>query len=412
MEDKIQSLGKFTNRSWLVHTGKGLFILLIVFIMLVSTNVSLQAGTTISRVTTNAYEEASPHMKGDYLVWQGQVDGDWEIFLHNVATGECLGRITANGYDDISPQTDGNYVVWLGFSLPSGETFLPGGEIFLYDITKGQITRVTNDSNVESYPQIANGRVVWASHAVGNSVEPGEIFLYDIATGLTEQLTNDARDDSSPRIDDQSVVWVQEDITGTTSLFIYDIAQATIQPAPDGFVWTDSPQSDGDLTVLTRYDGSDREVFVHSANLGTYYQITDNDLEDRSPVISGSNIAWVQGEGLSSEIFVASQGPVIERLRPRNCNPGEVLRIIGSGFGNTQGDSVLHIGPKIYDSSHPRIRFWSDERIRIRIPFKKKSCAWYTHGDSTHRRRKVWVTVGGVDSNKERIRVLKPGTCP
>jgi beta propeller repeat protein len=294
-----------------------LFILLIVFIMLVSTNVSLQAGTTISRVTTNAYEEASPHMKGDYLVWQGQVDGDWEIFLHNVATGECLGRITANGYDDISPQTDGNYVVWLGFSLPSGETFLPGGEIFLYDISLGQITRVTNDSNVESYPQIANGRVVWASHAVGNSVEPGEIFLYDIATGLTQQLTNDALDDSSPRIDDQSVVWVQEDITGTTSLFIYDIDTETTQAAPDGFVWTDGPQSDGDFTVLTRYDGSDREIFVHRASLGTYDQITDNDLEDTSPVIidigdpvtSANIIAWIGGEGQAAEIYTTGTGP-------------------------------------------------------------------------------------------------------
>jgi hypothetical protein len=399
---------------------RGLFVSLLALIVTLGLNAFVQAGTIITRVTTNAYEETSPHIKGNYLAWQGHDGNDSEIFRYNVVTKEAPVPITNNKFDDISPQTDGNYVVWLGFSQPNGpdgEVLLPGGEIFLYDISNGQTTRITNDSNVDSAPQIANGRVVWASHLVDDplvcpgSVCPGEIFLYDIASGVTQQLTDNTLDDSSPRINDQSVVWVQADVGGTTSLIIHYIDGVT-EPVPDGFVWTDSPQSDGDFTVLPRYDGSDREIFVHSANLGIYEQITDNGLEDRSPVISGSNIAWVQGEGESSEIFVASQGPVIERLRPRNCNPGEILRIIGSGFGNTQGDSVVHIGPKTYDSSSPRIRLWSDTRIRIRILYKKKPCDWYTHGDSTYRRRKVWVTVGGVDSNKKRFRVLKPGTCP
>jgi beta propeller repeat protein len=360
------------------------------------------------QITNNSCEDTSPYIKGNYLVWQGFVAGDWEVFLYNIATGETI-QITNNDYGDVSPQTDGDYVVWLGFSNS-------GGEIFLYDISNQAPTQITTDTNVDSPPKIANGLVVWAAQEVTTSVEPGDIFLYRTGIQQTEQLTFNEQDgnldDSSPGINDVHVVWTQKNGSNST-LFLYDLPSGPSYEAPEGFVWQDSPQTDTDtnLTVYSRVVSNDREIFVRNTGLKAYEQITDNDFEDQSPRISGHNLAWVGGEDQASEIFLASFGPNVEKLRPRKCNPGEILRIIGSGFGNTQGDSVLHIGPKTYDSSHPRIRFWSDTRIRIRIPFKKKPCDWYTHGDLTYRKRKVGVTVGGMDSNKERIRVLKPGTC-
>ena len=206
------------------------------------------------QLTKNSYEDSSPQIKGDYLVWQGNVHGDWEILLYNIATQDFC-RVTDNDYGDISPQTDGNYVVWLGFSHS-------GGEIFLYDISSGETTQITNDNNVDSSPQIANGRVVWASCEVTDSVEPGEIFLYDVVAKVTTSLSasvdpDGTLDDSSPRINDESVMWVQTDEAGSSTLFIHYLGNGTA-PAPEGFVWTDSLQTDGDLTVLTRHDGIDR----------------------------------------------------------------------------------------------------------------------------------------------------------
>ena len=55
-----------------------------------------QAGTDITQITSNSYEDSFPQIKGDYLVWQGQVDGDWEIFVYDIATGEGPVRITDN----------------------------------------------------------------------------------------------------------------------------------------------------------------------------------------------------------------------------------------------------------------------------------------------------------------------------
>lgn len=105
-------------------------------------------------------------------------------------------------------------------------------------------------------------------------------------------------------------------------------------------------------------------------------------------------------------------GPTIEKFRgPKD--PGTILRIFGTNFGDTQGDGVLHINKLTLDSTSKRIKTWTDNKIRVKLPFVNKDCDWYVHGNSTCRRRKVWVTVDGLDSNKKILRVKKPATtCP
>ena len=109
----------------------------------------------------------------------------------------------------------------------------------------------------------------------------------------------------------------------------------------------------------------------------------------------------------SAYVFMYVGTPHIEKLKPRKCEPGEKIKIIGSGFGETQGESVVHIGKRTYDSDSRRIKTWSDTRIRIKVP--KYRCTWFDGQD--YRKEKVWVTVDGVDSNKKRLKVMRPATC-
>jgi len=380
-----------------------LFKLLIALCAVLTTVPGMSGLAHATQITENSYEDIFPSIRGNNLVWQGRVDGDWEIFAYDIAAAGTPIQITHNTYDDISPQTDGSYVVWLGYSQS-------GGEIFLYDLSKGGApVQITNDGKADSPPQIANGRVVWTSHQVSDSVEPGEIVLYDIAAGQPTQLTNNTLDDSAPRINDQTVMWVEANGTGKT-VYIYDLTKpvgpTNPAPAPEGFVWTDSPQTDGNLTVLARRDGSDREIFVHNTTLNTYEQLTDNDGEDSYPRISGNNVAWVSGKGQASEIFLlalAQGGPIIDRVRPRACEPGETIRIIGHNFGESQGGGIVHISNRTFDAGSGRIKLWTDTRIKIRISKYKDD--WFKGQDS--RPRKIWVTVNGKDSNKKKIHVNK-----
>jgi PKD repeat protein len=101
-----------------------------------------------------------------------------------------------------------------------------------------------------------------------------------------------------------------------------------------------------------------------------------------------------------------SGAPIIDKIGGTK-EPGKKIRIIGSYFGHTQGDSVVHLGSRTYDSSKLRIKLWSDTMIKIKLP--NYACSWFKRDV---RRLKVWVTVGGVDSNVKNIRVQKPATCP
>ena len=115
-------------------------------------------------------------------------------------------------------------------------------------------------------------------------------------------------------------------------------------------------------------------------------------------------------ESVKTETYTISttaNGPFIDKILGIK-KPGLIVGIIGTNFSSTQGNSIVHIGPKTFNSSSPRIKLWSDTKVRIRLP--NYQCGWFKGQD--YRYIKVWVTVDGVDSNKKRIKILKPDTCP
>jgi len=123
-------------------------------------------------------------------------------------------------------------------------------------------------------------------------------------------------------------------------------------------------------------------------------------------VVAHTSDGDVQGPYLW--FYVPENCVVINRVNPWRCEPRTIIRIIGENFGDTQGDSLVHIGRKTFDSSSPRIKLWTDTKIKVRVP--KYKCKWFKGEDS--RKVKVWVTVDGIDSNTKRLKVLKPAICP
>ncbi len=262
------------------------------------------ADFTPIQVTSNSYDDTLPEVEGNCVVWQGHgnfseatsTGADWEIFCYNTETKEAR-QITDNDYHDTSPQTDGTYVVWQG--VKDGEW-----DIFLWD---GEESLSISDRNAEdTCPQISSGLIVWDSEPFGEDfIGPGEIVLYDILTKTKTILSQEQEvdpdntlDDGSPQINGTEVMWIQTDDEDNTRIFVYDHTTGVITQ-PSDYPWRDNPQADGSLTVLSRYVGDDREIFVYRNSLSTYEQITYNDLQDRYPRISGGNIVWMA----AGEIF-------------------------------------------------------------------------------------------------------------
>ncbi|MBW1743811.1 MAG: hypothetical protein JRJ47_10360 [Deltaproteobacteria bacterium] len=172
---------------------------------------------------------------------------------------------------------------------------------------------MTNDTNVDISPQIANGRVAWVSHEVTDSVLPGNVMLYE--GGEFTKLTNSATGVSTPRMSDDAVAWLEPDPGNPRNnpLYRYDFQTKSTALSPN-HVW-DDPQSDGPLQVLIKFDSHDREVHIVNTVKRTDEQITNNGVEDGYASISGNVVVWIEGEGEASEIFIAIY-TLFDPLRP------------------------------------------------------------------------------------------------
>ncbi len=84
--------------------------------------------------------------------------------------------------------------------------------------------------------------------------------------------------------------------------------------------------------------------------------------------------------------------PFINCIRPCNGPANTVFNILGSNFGISQGSAVLHFGAKVFYEGNPRIKFWSNTKIRFKAPTMTVKGKNY----------KVYITgQNGVDSNKK-----------
>jgi hypothetical protein len=206
-----------------------------------------------------------------------------------------------------------------------------------------------------------------------------------------------------------NVVW-QKTHGGSSS----DSASSIKQTSEGGYIVAGDISSFGAVLVL-KLDTNGEISDCPTIGISTSDSIVNN----TSAVVTNTNVA-VRDYDLSpqttaslsnvisaDEADVCSNGPLFVRTK-RASEPGGIIGILGYGFGDTQGDSIVHIGWRTFDSSSRKIKLWSDTWIRIRLP--NYSCKWFRGKD--YKREYIWVTVGGIDSNHRFLRVVKPSTCP
>ena len=188
------------------------------------------------------------------------------------------------------------------------------GEIFLYDTTTATLTQVTSSTGFEGTPfdrtvaiSAGGARIVFVSTAdltpgsPGNADANGEIFLYDITTGTLTQVTNTSTvSDNSllPSINAAGTMIAfgsRADLTpgspgnadNNVEVFVYDVTAGTLTQltATSGVSAVPAPKISGSGTRVTfefdldltpgapgNADGN-REIFLASAGTGGTYQM-------------------------------------------------------------------------------------------------------------------------------------------
>jgi hypothetical protein len=259
--------------------------------------------SSLSSITGNSH----PALQGNCLAWQarGGLTGatstpeDWEIFAYDLIRKVVI-QITDDSLDDILPATDGTNIVWQKNGMIVDEQ-LVGSHIFLYQlngtIPPGGMQISPVDDADHFSPAVAKGNVIWSRQEIEQDVLPREILLYNAVSRTGPTVISDTGFNSSqPRISGSKIVFQQAKVNQESdkTLFIYDTADAQplATPAPADFVWYANPQVDGEQTVLSRYSGSNREIFLHTPAKGCT-QLTDNTMDDTNPVISKNHVGWI-----------------------------------------------------------------------------------------------------------------------
>ena len=109
-----------------------------------------QYGTEKKFNTKNNYPSASPVIEADNVVWMSQIDGVWQIFLHNIVSEQTT-QLTFAG-NNVNPKLNEGKVVW---ECNRDEAW----QICLYDgVGVAQIT----EGDMSIGPDMDNGYVVYS----------------------------------------------------------------------------------------------------------------------------------------------------------------------------------------------------------------------------------------------------------
>ena len=93
---------------------------------------------------------------------------------------------------------------------------------------------------------------------------------------------------------------------------------------------------------------------------------------------------------------------LIDYVLPNPCKTKHIVSIIGSNFGDSQGNNEIHLGTRVFGPGSPRIIMWSDTRIDFKIP------AYTSWPSGTTRTKKLWLTINGIETNKVKLTIKKP----
>jgi beta propeller repeat protein len=203
--------------------------------------VYITKGGVTSELTHDPWDSAFPatDLSGHSVVWQGNVNGRWQIFFANVSgtgTPEEI-QVTHAAESNFNPRVEGNTVVWQGWVdgnweiyratrldasayLPADQS-LPEEYVRLGVDRTWDLERITHNDTHDMFPAIAGGLITWQSFQDGT----WSVFAYSTQMKTTTRLSQNGAKSENPRF---SVTWDERGADGQTRLMGYDIATGKI----------------------------------------------------------------------------------------------------------------------------------------------------------------------------------------
>jgi beta propeller repeat protein len=184
-------------------------------------DIAMPKGKWTVQITKDGANHINPYVNGNYIVWQqDNGDGIWNIYTYDLSTGDIT-RVCQSSENQTNPALYGDNVVWQQYNT-TGKNW----DIYMYDLSKDPAdaeTQITNNTSNQINPAIYGDKIVWQDNRNGN----WDIYLYDLTLGIERQLTIDKKNQIDPAIYDNKVVWT-DDRNGNEDIYMTD--DLTLEP--------------------------------------------------------------------------------------------------------------------------------------------------------------------------------------
>jgi beta propeller repeat protein len=257
-------------------------------------------------ISKNPYDQKFPAIYGDYVVWQDNRNGNWDIYGYNLARKEEF-QITTDSEDQKNPALYENFVVWEDYRDDKNA-------IYGYNLSQQEEFPIAVGSGWKCFPAIFKNTVVWTDPRNGNF----DIYGYDLSTSKEVQITTDPQLQQKPALYENIVVW--EDYRHDEfAIYGYDLATDE-EFRISGGMWFSSPFVDdlydvaiyGDIVVWM--DDSWKSVTGYNLSTSKKFRIAAASLNDctshsfmwdegRRPAIYGDIVIWIDCRNGNEDIY-------------------------------------------------------------------------------------------------------------
>jgi len=267
-------------------------------------------------------QRINPRMHGNIIVWEGRRKEDIynkNIYMYNISSG-IETQITNHRLYQGDPDIYGNIIVWedyryVDYNLPVGWG-TENTSIFMYDISTGIETQVTNAEYYQAKPKIYGDIIVWEDHR--NWIEVGggwernsvpDIYMYNISSGIETRVTPDTigKYETDPEIYKNIIIWenyfprsFSPDGITHEDVYIYNLSSGVITKITrdEGIKYYlgRGPSIYENIIIYNGHEGvqgkAGADLFMYDMSSGIKTQITNTDYYDFPGYVEKDKIAW------------------------------------------------------------------------------------------------------------------------
>ncbi|MEN6514369.1 Ig-like domain-containing protein [Methanoculleus sp.] len=257
-----------------------------------------------TRITYDPASQEKPSISGDYIVWQDNRHGNWDIYLYQRSTDKETQLTTDTGKQWL-PIVRGNHVAWYDDS--SGRT-----KIVLYDIAARAVKDVIDCDakttipygSTEFKPALSENYVAWMEEA------DWKVHHYDIAAGrIIGPVSPGTAIQSWPSLSGSLIAW-EDDRHGNPDIYMTNLDDPSGGEKRITFDTGDQVSAAISGTLISWEDKRvpARSIYMYDLSPpGEELSVVDaDDIYDEHlyPAVSGNTIVWQRGREADSNLYI------------------------------------------------------------------------------------------------------------